>query len=61
MPGSIAAELYFIGGMMILILILSFSAVYFFVRTYKREQKRKETAERKQVETAKIGSESTDL
>ena len=37
MPGSERAEIYFIAAMMILILILSFVAVFFFVKTYRKE------------------------
>jgi hypothetical protein len=42
MPGADRAEMYFITAMMILILVLSFSAVYFFVRQYKKEMREKE-------------------
>ena len=41
MPGSATAELIFIAAMMILILIFSFAAVYFFFRQYKKEIGRK--------------------
>lgn len=43
MPGAERAEIYFIAAMMLLILILSFAAVYFFVRQYKREMGDKKT------------------
>jgi preprotein translocase subunit YajC len=46
MPGSATAEVIFIGAMMILILVISFAAVFFFVKTYRKEMKQKE--ERKQ-------------
>ncbi len=42
MPGADRAEIYFITAMMILILVLSFSAVYFFVRQYRKEMREKE-------------------
>lgn len=42
MPGSAAAEIYFIAAMMILILIICGVAVYFFARTYKREMAEKQ-------------------
>jgi len=42
MPGADRAEIIFITAMMILILVLSFSAVYFFVRQYKKEMREKE-------------------
>ena len=41
MPGADRAEVYFIGAMMVLILILSFAAVYFFIRQYKKEMREK--------------------
>ena len=47
MPGAERAEIYFIAAMMVLILILSFAAVYFFVRQYKKEMRdKKSRAER---------------
>lgn len=39
MPGAERAEIYFIAAMMVLILILSFAAVYFFIRQYKKEMR----------------------
>lgn len=36
-----AAEVYFIAAMMMLILVISFVAVYFFVRQYRKEMKEK--------------------
>lgn len=42
MPGAERAEIYFIVAMMVLILILSFTAVYFFVKQYKKEMREKE-------------------
>jgi len=41
MPGAERAEIYFIAAMMILIMILSVVAVYFFVKTYKKEMREK--------------------
>jgi len=38
MPFTSLAEAYFIGAMMILILIVSFAAVFFFFRQLKREK-----------------------
>jgi preprotein translocase subunit YajC len=43
MPGAERAEIYFIAAMMVLILILSFSAVYFFMRQYKKEMREKQS------------------
>ena len=54
MPGAERAEIYFISAMMVLILILSFAAVYFFMKTYRKEMReRKERAERKNAEKSK--------
>ena len=47
MPGSDRAEFYFIAAMMVLILILSFAAVYFFVRQYKKEMRDKKSRDEK--------------
>ena len=41
MPGSERAQVYFIAAMMVLILILSFAAVYIFVRQYRKEMREK--------------------
>ena len=52
MPGSERAEIYFIAAMMVLILIVSFTAVYFFVRQYKKEMRErdaKRTEERTEI------------
>lgn len=46
MPGSATAEIVFIAAMMILILIVSFVAVYFFIRQYKKEMAAKELAKK---------------
>ena len=52
MPGYEVAEIYFIAAMMILILIVSFAAVYFFFKTYKKEMREKrERYERSRNET----------
>jgi len=56
-------ELYFITAMMILILILSTVAVYFFIKTYKKEMREKAEremaeAERKKAQSAEQTSES---
>lgn len=42
MPGADRAEIYFIAAMMILILIVSFVAVFIFFRTYRKEMREKE-------------------
>ena len=40
MSGAAWSEIYFITAMMILILIIGFVAVYYFVKTYKKEMRR---------------------
>ncbi len=53
MPGSAKAEVIFIAAMMILILIISFTAVFFFARQYKREMAAKaENAVKRESEKA---------
>lgn len=42
MTNAATAEAYFIGAMMILILILSVSATYIFFRQYNREKRNKD-------------------
>jgi len=42
MPGSGRSEIFFIIGMMVLTLILSGIAMYFFVRTYRKEMRQRE-------------------
>jgi uncharacterized protein YpmB len=39
MPGAGRAEIYFISGMMFLILVLCVAAVFFFIKTYKKEMR----------------------
>ncbi len=49
MPGAERAEIYFIGAMMVLILILSFAAVYFFISQYKKEMREKKARDEKKA------------
>ena len=42
MPGSRMAELIFVAAMMVLILVISFAAVFFFMKTYRKEMAEKE-------------------
>ena len=41
MPGAERAEVYFIGAMMILIVVVCVLSVYFFFKTYKKEMREK--------------------
>jgi hypothetical protein len=42
MPTISRAETYFIAAMMFLIIVLCVSAVYFFIKTYRKEMRDKE-------------------
>ncbi|HMQ02844.1 MAG TPA: hypothetical protein PKD26_02910 [Pyrinomonadaceae bacterium] len=67
MQGPIDAEIYFIAAMMVLILILSALAVFFFIRQYKKEMKEKaersaskvRSVERSASEIAGLAEESS--
>lgn len=61
MPGSATAEVYFIAAMMILILVISGVAVFFFAKTYKKEMaerkiRESQKAEKKRVAAAKAAT-----
>ena len=58
MPESGRAEVYFVAGMMVLILIMSVAAVYFFVKTYKKEMRGKELE--KKVKAVSQSDEKTN-
>lgn len=58
MSGSALAEIYFIVGMMVLILLGSGIAVFLFVRTYRREMREK--ASRTVADKAPAGSTGPD-
>ena len=58
MPNVGLAEIYFIAGMMVLILIISFVAVYFFFKTYKKEMREKELRLKQREELKKQKSET---
>ncbi len=57
MPGAERAEIYFIGAMMVLILILSVAAVYIFIRQYKKEMRERKARQEKKA-AQKNGTES---
>ncbi len=42
MPNAGLAEIYFIAGMMVLIMIISAVAIFFFFKTYKKEMRERE-------------------
>jgi Tfp pilus assembly protein PilO len=58
MPNIGLAEIYFVAGMMVLILIISFVAVYFFFKTYKKEMREKGLRLKKKEELKKQKSET---
>ena len=56
MPGSATAEVIFIAAMMVLILVISFAAVFFFMKTYRKEMVEREARKAaKETETAAAG------
>lgn len=60
MPGTGRSEVIFVAAMMILIMILSITAVYVFFRTYKKEMRDKDLrkqAKDREAETAKVESD----
>ncbi len=64
MSNAAVAELYFIGAMMILILIIATVATYLFFRQYKIEMRDKakinEQARRESEKVEKVQSEKVD-
>jgi large-conductance mechanosensitive channel len=59
MPGTGRAEIYFIVAMMVLTFVLSGFAMYFFVKTYRKEMRERE-AERAARQHAAPAAESRD-
>lgn len=49
MGDSFRAELYFIGAMMLFMLIFAGFTIYFFIKTYKKEMREKEERERQKT------------
>lgn len=49
MPGTSLGEAYFVALMMILILVVSFTATYFFFRQYNREKKMIQEAKQRKL------------
>ena len=50
MPNATRAEIYFIAAMMVLILVVSFTSVFFFVKQYRKEMRERELRRTKKVE-----------
>lgn len=57
MPYAGLAEIYFIVGMMVLILIVGSVAVYLFIKTYKKEMRDKQARKEKQKAKQKVAQE----
>lgn len=57
MPYAGLAEIYFIVGMMVLILIVGSVAVYLFLKTYKKEMRDKDARKEKQKAKQKVAQE----
>ena len=54
MPNAGLAEIYFIAGMMVLILIICAVAVFFFFKTYKKEMRERELRQKnKEIQNPK--------
>lgn len=60
MPGSETAEIYFIAAMMILIFIISFAAVFFFFRQYRKEMKGKDRNDLRGNESTESANSGND-
>lgn len=58
MLGAGRSEIYFISAMMLLIIVVCVIAVYFFVKTYKKEMREREILreEKAKAKAAKSGS-----
>jgi flagellar basal body-associated protein FliL len=54
MPNASQAEIYFIAGMFILIILISAVSTYFFFRTWKKEK----TERQKRIEKSKTKTEN---
>ena len=50
MPGAERAEVYFIGAMMTLIVVVCVLSVYFFFKTYKKEMRERAVRNEKKNE-----------
>lgn len=56
MPGTERSEVIFVAAMMILIMIVSITAVYFFFRTYKKEMREKSERQNAELKGKNEGS-----
>ncbi|MCD9187607.1 MAG: hypothetical protein LUM44_14400 [Pyrinomonadaceae bacterium] len=61
MGDSFRAELYFIGAMMIFMLIFAGFTIYFFIKTYKKEMREKEAREQQKLaEKVEAGKQTVE-
>ncbi|HVF47042.1 MAG TPA: hypothetical protein VNA17_05700 [Pyrinomonadaceae bacterium] len=64
MPGAGRAEIYFIVAMMLLTFVLSGFAMYFFVKTYRKEMRERDAeraAKKRRPEAQAVESQNSNL
>ncbi len=59
MPKPTWGEIYFVGGMMALVLIISAVSIYLFVKTYRKEMREKEERSAKRQNDAELSDEES--
>ncbi len=59
MPKPTWGEIYFVGGMMALVLVISAVSIYLFVKTYRKEMREKEERLSKRRNDAELSDEES--
>jgi len=59
MPKPTWGEIYFVGGMMALVLVISTVSIYLFVKTYRKEMREKEERLSKRQNDAGLSDEES--
>ena len=59
MPKPTWGEIYFVGGMMALVLVISAVSIYLFVKTYRKEMREKEERSSKRRNDAELSDEES--
>ncbi|MFM8441494.1 MAG: hypothetical protein ACKN97_09415 [Acidobacteriota bacterium] len=59
MPKPTWGEIYFVGGMMVLVLVISAVSIYLFVKTYRKEMREKEERSSKRQNDAELLDEES--
>jgi large-conductance mechanosensitive channel len=59
MPKPTWGEIYFVGGMMALVLVISAVSIYLFVKTYRKEMREKEERSSKRQNDAELSDEES--